>query len=186
MRIVKTAAAASLAAAGLLAGGALALAQPAGDVGASGGATYSARTWHEVNVRICPSTACLPAAGGPVFADRTVGVYCWVLGESITDYGYTNDVWLNIGRQDGGSQWSSALYFVGDEYANLPVTAECADAPKPPTTTKPIPSTTTTPGPTTTTRPSTPVPSGTYPTSSVPTTTTYPGTTAPTTTTTRA
>lgn len=176
MRIVKTAVAASLALSGLVGGAAVALAQPAAVVGASGGPSYSATTWHNVNVRICPSTACLPAAGVYIPEGTTAGVYCWVHGESVTDFGYTNDVWLNVGRQDGGTQWSSAIYFVGDDYANLPAEAQCSDAPAPPTTTtKPVPTTTTKPEPTTTTKPE---PTAT--TRPEPTTTTTPQPTATT------
>ncbi|ROP39089.1 hypothetical protein [Saccharothrix texasensis] len=167
MRIFTTAVAVAAAGAGLLAGG---VATASTEVAAGGPPQYSATAWHDVNVRHCPSTSCTQAPGSPVLAGWTVGVYCWVHGESVTDFGYTNDVWLNIGRQDGGTQWSSAIYFAGDEYANLPQDARCADAPQPPTTTpKPTttrpdptstpPSTTTrpmpttTPGQTTTTRP---------------------------------
>ncbi|MEV8436514.1 hypothetical protein AB0425_04010 [Actinosynnema sp. NPDC051121] len=186
MRIVTTAVAVAATAAGLVTGG---VAAAAPEVGASAPAQYSATTWHEVNVRHCPSTSCTLAPGSPVPAGWTVGVYCWVHGESVTDFGYTNDVWLNIGRQDGGTQWSSAIYFEGDDYANLPREAQCAGAPQPPTTTKPPVSTTpfptttkppvsTTPYPTTTVRPSVPGTTTTIPS----TTTTYPGTTTVTTT----
>ncbi|MER5261450.1 hypothetical protein ABTZ99_05115 [Actinosynnema sp. NPDC002837] len=179
MRIVNTAVAVALAGSGLLAGGAVALAQPAGEADASAGPSYRATTWHNVNVRICPSTACLPAAGGQILEGRTVGVYCWVHGQSVTDFGYTNDVWLNVGRQDGGTQWSSAIYFVGDEFANLPKEAECTDAPKPPTTT-PVPTTTTRPAPTTTGIPTT-SPRPTVTTTVRPTVTTSPQPTVTTT-----
>src|SRR5687767_4327890 len=77
MRIVNTAVAVALAGSGLLAGGAVALAQPAGEADASAGPSYRATTWHNVNVRICPSTACLPAAGGQILEGRTVGVGRW-------------------------------------------------------------------------------------------------------------
>ncbi|MFE9744041.1 hypothetical protein ACFYOT_03965 [Saccharothrix saharensis] len=172
MRIVTTAAAVAAAAAGLIAGG---VATAAAEVGASGPPQYSATAWHDVNVRHCPSTSCTTAPGSPILAGWTVGVYCWVHGESVTDFGYTNDVWLNVGRQDGGSQWASAIYFKGDALANLPKDAYCADAPQPPTTT-PRP-TTTTQAPTTTPRPTT--------TTEAPSTTPRPTTTAlpPTTTT---
>ncbi|MEU4769491.1 hypothetical protein AB0H12_40305 [Actinosynnema sp. NPDC023794] len=178
MRIVNTAVAVALAGSGLLAGGAVALAQPAGEADASAAPKYSATAWHNVNVRICPSTACLPAAGGQILEGTTVGVYCWVHGQTVTDYGYTNDVWLNVGRQDGGTQWSSAIYFAGDEFANLPKEAHCADAPKPPTTT-PVP-TTTRPAPTTTGIPTTP-PRPTVTTTVRPTVTTPPQPTVTTT-----
>ena len=173
MRIFTTAVAVAVAGAGLLAGG---VATAAAEVGASAPPQHTAKTWHDVNVRHCPSTSCTQAPGSPIPAGWEVGVYCWVHGESVTDFGYTNDVWLNVGRQDGGTQWSSAIYFVGDEYANLPKDAQCADAPKPPTTT-PRP-TTTKPGPTTTSAPTTTRPAPT--TTARPTTTTKPS--APTST----
>ncbi|GAB2999849.1 hypothetical protein [Saccharothrix stipae] len=168
MRIVTTAAAVAAAATGLLVGG-IATATASAEVGASGPPQYSATAWHDVKVRHCPSTSCTQAPGSPILAGWTVGAYCWVHGESVTDFGYTNDVWLNIGRQDGGTQWSSAIYFKGDQYANLPKDARCADAPQPPTTT-PRP-TTTKPSSTTTGAPSTTRP--------VPTTTSAPSTTRP-------
>ena len=174
MRIVTTAAAVA-AATGLLVGGvatAAATAAASAEVGASGPPQYSATAWHDVKVRHCPSTSCTQAPGSPVLAGWTVGVYCWVHGESVTDFGYTNDVWLNIGRQDGGTQWSSAIYFKGDQYANLPKDAQCADAPQPPTTT-PRP-TTTKPSPTTTSAPTTTRP---VPTTTAPPTTTRPSST---------
>lgn len=184
MRIVTTAAAVAAAATGLFAGG---VATAAAEVGASGPPQYSATTWHEVNVRHCPSTSCTQAPGSPIPAGWTVGVYCWVHGQSVTDFGYTNDVWLNIGRQDGGTQWSSAIYFVGDEFANLPKEAHCADSPQPPTTT-PRPTSTTKPGPTTTPAPTTTTRPSPTTTTAAPTTTTRPSpstTPRPTTTTTR-
>jgi hypothetical protein len=175
MRIVTTAVAVAVTAAGLVAGG-IATAAASAEVGASAAPQYSATTWHEVNVRHCPSTSCTLAPGSPVPAGWTVGAYCWVHGESVTDFGYTNDVWLNIGRQDGGTQWSSAIYFEGDDYANLPREAQCAGAPQPPTTTKP-------PTPTPTVSPTTPFPTTTtaFPTTTNPpaTTTAFPTTTRP-------
>ncbi|WP_158852404.1 hypothetical protein [Saccharothrix deserti] len=185
MRITKTAAVAAAAAAGLFAGGATATAtaSPAGEVGASGPPLYTATAWHDVNVRLCPSTACLSIGQTP--ADTTKGVYCWTYGQWVTDYGITNDVWLNVGRQDGGTQWSSAIYFVGDKYANLPVDAQCTDSPTPVPTTTPRPTTATptTPRPTTTAVPTTPRPTTTaIPTTPRPTTTAVPTTPRPTTT----
>ncbi|GAA1265522.1 hypothetical protein [Saccharothrix xinjiangensis] len=189
MRIVTTAAAAAAAVAAAVVATGVAAATPSAEVGASGPAQYSARAWHDVKVRHCPSTACTQAPGSPILAGWTVGAYCWVHGESVTDFGYTNDVWLNVGRQDGGTQWSSAIYFAGDEYAGLPRDARCADAPKPPTTTTtPRPTTTTTTttqAPTTTPRPTTTTafPTTTAPpTATVPPTTAFPTTAFPTTT----
>ncbi|MFH8880621.1 SH3 domain-containing protein [Streptomyces californicus] len=53
-------------------------------------------------------------------AGRSYQAYCWTRGETITDNGYTNDVWINFA--DG---FSSAVYFKGDRYANLPASAVC-------------------------------------------------------------
>ncbi|MFD1149458.1 hypothetical protein [Saccharothrix hoggarensis] len=155
MRIVKTAVAVAALAVGLFAGQAAATGEvvagnpPAGEVvagnppvgevvagtpstGAAAAAQapqYTAVTWHDVNIRICPSTTCVQGPGGRITARTSVGVFCWVHGQSVTDFGYTNDVWLNVGREGGGTLWSSAIYFVGDQYANLPASAECTDVP---------------------------------------------------------
>ncbi|WP_158852403.1 SH3 domain-containing protein [Saccharothrix deserti] len=129
MRIVKTAVAVAAATAGLFTGGITATAAPAGEVGASS-ALYTVTAWHDVNVRSCASTACLTV--GSIVAGQSRKVACWVHGESVTDYGITNDIWLQVGgRQEGGTQWSSAVYFAGDEYANLPADAQCPVAPEP-------------------------------------------------------
>jgi hypothetical protein len=79
--------------------------------------------WHDVNVRTCPSTACtspfwIPAGAGSI-------AYCWTHGQSITDAGITNDIWIQVDRNAGGRLFASAVYFRGDQYANLPVKADC-------------------------------------------------------------
>ncbi|MFD7655110.1 hypothetical protein ACFV4N_14140 [Actinosynnema sp. NPDC059797] len=119
MGIVKPATVVALAAAGLLVGGGA----------ASAGALYTVTAWHDVNIRTCPSTACGKA--GSLVAGQQRKVECWVRGESVTDAGITNDVWLQVDDADenGPDLWSSAVYFVGDEYAGLPSDARCADSP---------------------------------------------------------
>ena len=123
MRIVNTVAAAALAAAGVLTGSAAASAAPADGVAPS--SPYSVTTWHQVNMRSCPSSACSHLGAIPAYV--TTIAYCWYRGEPVTDAGITNDVWLLVSLQDGGQKWSSAVYFQGDEFANLPVAAECRD-----------------------------------------------------------
>ncbi|MFT7835474.1 hypothetical protein Q5530_04905 [Saccharothrix sp. BKS2] len=94
------------------------------------GALYTVTTWHEVNIRTCPSSACRKV--GSLVAGQRRKVECWVRGEPVTDAGITNDVWLQVddADEDSGDLWSSAVYFVGDEYAGLPVGARCADSPE--------------------------------------------------------
>lgn len=113
MKIVKTAVGVALVAAGLLAGGTT----------ASAGALYTVTTWHDVKIRTCAATSCSQV--GSLLAGQSRKVACWVHGESITDAGITNDVWLRVGTQDGGTQWASAVYFVGDEYAGVPADEQC-------------------------------------------------------------
>lgn len=128
MRIIKTAVAVALATAGLLAGGTTALAAPTGGVGTSS-ALYTVTAWHDVNARTCPSSSC--AKVDSLVAGQSRKIACWVHGESITDAGVTNDVWLQVRREEGATQWASAVYFVGDQYANTPADAECPDSPAP-------------------------------------------------------
>jgi uncharacterized protein YraI len=122
MRIVKTTAAVALAAASLFAGSTTALAAPTGEVSAKS-ALYTVTAWHDVNARTCPSTSC--SAVDSLVAGQSRKIACWVHGESVTDAGVTNDVWLQVRRTEGNVQWSSAIYFVGDQYANTPADAEC-------------------------------------------------------------
>lgn len=121
MRIVKPAAVVALVAAGLV----------AWSGAATAGALYTVTAWHDVNIRTCPSTAC--GTAGSLVAGQQRKVECWVRGEPITDAGVTNDVWLLVddADEDNGDLWSSAVYFVGDEYAGLPADARCADVPVP-------------------------------------------------------
>ncbi|MEU0006867.1 SH3 domain-containing protein [Streptomyces sp. NPDC006314] len=81
-------------------------------------ATYNVVPYENVNVRKLPATA--GAYLATLTAGKTYQAYCWTHGETVTDHGYTNDIW--IGFADG---YSSAVYFKGNEYANLPVSAQC-------------------------------------------------------------
>ncbi|MDU0290401.1 hypothetical protein [Saccharothrix longispora] len=123
MRIAKTITAVALAAAGVLTGSAAAAAAPAS--GWDPDAPYAVTTWHYVNQRSCPSSACAYLGTIPAWT-RTIA-YCWYQGEPVTDAGITNDVWLLVSLQDGGQWWASAVYFQGDAYANLPGHAACRD-----------------------------------------------------------
>ncbi|MEO6087442.1 MAG: SH3 domain-containing protein [Umezawaea sp.] len=126
MRIFKAAAAVALAATGLLAGSSTALAAPADQVSAKS-ALFTVTAWHDVNARTCPSTSCEKVDS--LVAGQVRKIACWVHGESVTDFGVTNDIWLQVNRTEGNVQWSSAIYFVGDQYANTPADADCTKVP---------------------------------------------------------
>src|SRR5215212_3116969 len=93
MRIFKMAAAVALAATGLLTGSSTALAAPTGEVGISS-ALYTVTAWHDVNARTCPSTSCEKVDS--LVAGQVRKIARWVHGESITDAGVTNDIWLQV------------------------------------------------------------------------------------------
>ncbi|MEV5981798.1 SH3 domain-containing protein [Streptomyces sp. NPDC052114] len=108
----KPAVAAAIAAAFVvLAPGAVATAAPAEQ-------SYTVVPYTGVNVRSLPKKDSAYLA--TLTAGRSYQAYCWTHGETITDNGYTNDIW--IGFADG---FSSAVYFKGDKYANLPASAVC-------------------------------------------------------------
>lgn len=66
----------------------------------------------------------LPTRNSAYLATLTAGssytAYCWTHGQSISDHGITNDIWISFA--DG---YSSAVYFKGNQYGNLPASAEC-------------------------------------------------------------
>ncbi|MCX5190295.1 SH3 domain-containing protein [Streptomyces sp. NBC_00268] len=80
--------------------------------------SYTVVSYENVNVRQLPTKDSAYLA--TLTAGRSYTAYCWTHGQTITDHGYTNDIW--IGFADG---FSSAVYFKGDQYANLPATAQC-------------------------------------------------------------
>ncbi|MFI6094286.1 SH3 domain-containing protein [Lentzea sp. NPDC051213] len=82
--------------------------------------------WADVNIRECPATSC--KVFGVIKAGETVDAFCWTHGERIFDYGLVNEYWLMVSRQDGGRYLSSALYFKGDQRANLPIENYCGRA----------------------------------------------------------
>lgn len=80
-------------------------------------------TWADVNVRTCEATSCpiwrtLPAG------TSTIGI-CWTRGENVYAHGIYNDIWIKVSGMDGGRYMASAIFFVGDERANLPYENDC-------------------------------------------------------------
>ncbi|MFS8098906.1 hypothetical protein LFM09_17400 [Lentzea alba] len=110
----------ALAGAALMLGSGVAVAEP---VAAS---RTPVTAWADVNIRECPATSC--KVFGVIKAGETVDAFCWTHGERIFDYGLVNEYWLMVSRQDGGRYLSSALYFKGDQRANLPLDNYCGRA----------------------------------------------------------
>ncbi|MEV5809729.1 SH3 domain-containing protein [Streptomyces sp. NPDC005047] len=71
-------------------------------------------TYEAVNQRDYPDSK--SAWQGTYPANHTVLGLCWTWGETITDNGITNDVWVATGRHSNGryTAWISAVYLKGD------------------------------------------------------------------------
>ncbi|MEV5793882.1 MULTISPECIES: SH3 domain-containing protein [unclassified Streptomyces] len=83
-------------------------------------------TYEAVNVRDLPDSHSHKEGAFP--ANYTVLGLCWQWGESITDNGYTNDVWVSTGKKGTTySFWVSAVYLKGDKYANMPWLDNCGN-----------------------------------------------------------
>jgi len=79
--------------------------------GGGGGTTVTA--WTAANVRACASTACDVVS--TVHANESYPAHCWVVGESVTDEGITNDKWIRLPLNAGGIGYVSGIYLRGDE-----------------------------------------------------------------------
>ncbi|MGW0763768.1 SH3 domain-containing protein [Streptomyces sp. NPDC002814] len=110
--------------AALVGAGALALIGPLTATAASASdarvlaAPYAVVPYENVNVRQGPASS--TATAGSVAADQPRGAYCWTRGETVSDHGVTNDVWVQL--VEG---YVSAVYLKGNEYGDLPATATC-------------------------------------------------------------
>jgi hypothetical protein len=110
--------------AALVGAGALALLGPLTATAASASdarvlaAPYAVVPYENVNVRQGPASS--TAKVGSVAADQPRGAYCWTRGETVSDHGVTNDVWVQL--VEG---YVSAVYLKGNEYGDLPATATC-------------------------------------------------------------
>ncbi|MGW0552220.1 SH3 domain-containing protein [Streptomyces altiplanensis] len=86
-------------------------------------ALYSREVWKTVNHRTGPSGGY--ELIGRLYADTSYTVSCWRIGESVTAEGTTNNVWIYARNSSGRWGYSSAIYFSGNKYANLPSSARC-------------------------------------------------------------
>jgi uncharacterized protein YraI len=85
---------------------------------AAAGLPYAVTAYENVNVRSGPSTSY--SISGHVAAGEVRGASCWKHGQTITDNGYTNDVWVRLAEG-----YVSAVYLKGDQYGGLPASATC-------------------------------------------------------------
>ncbi|KUL21234.1 SH3 domain-containing protein [Streptomyces regalis] len=81
-------------------------------------APYAVVPYETVNVRSGPARSYDKV--GSVAANQPRGAYCWARGETISDHGYTNNVWVKL--VEG---YVSAVYLKGNEYGDLPASAAC-------------------------------------------------------------
>jgi uncharacterized protein YraI len=81
-------------------------------------APYAVEPYERVNVRSGPARSYDKV--GSVAAGQPRGAYCWTRGETISDHGYTNNVWVKL--VEG---YVSAVYLKGDAYGGLPASATC-------------------------------------------------------------
>ncbi|ANJ05823.1 SH3 domain-containing protein [Streptomyces parvulus] len=81
-------------------------------------APYAVEPYETVNVRSGPARSYDKV--GSVAAGQPRGAYCWTRGETISDNGYTNNVWVKL--LEG---YVSAVYLNGDAYGDLPASATC-------------------------------------------------------------
>ncbi|EGX54864.1 hypothetical protein SZN_35797 [Streptomyces zinciresistens K42] len=81
-------------------------------------APYAVEAYEAVNIRSQPTSS--SDLVGSLPAGQPRGAYCWTRGQSISDHGYTNNVWVKL--LEG---YVSAVYLKGDEYGGLPAGATC-------------------------------------------------------------
>ncbi|MBB6437923.1 hypothetical protein [Streptomyces candidus] len=86
-------------------------------------ATYSRKVWKTVNHRV--SAHGDSTLIGKLYANTYYTVSCWRTGESVTAEGTTNNVWIYAKNSNGRWGYASAIYFSGNKYADLPLSARC-------------------------------------------------------------
>nr|WP_239135378.1 M23 family metallopeptidase [Streptomyces sp. SID12488] len=82
-----------------------------GGGGGGGGSTVTA--WTQANVRACASTSC--DVRSTVYAGESYPAECWVVGQSVTAEGVTNDKWVRLPLNAGGVGYVSGIFLKGDE-----------------------------------------------------------------------
>ncbi|MFF1506172.1 SH3 domain-containing protein [Streptomyces sp. NPDC058326] len=86
-------------------------------------ALYNRKVWKTVNHRAAPDGD--STLIGRLYAGTYYTVSCWRYGETVTAEGTTNNVWIFSKNGSGRWGYASAIYFSGNKYADLPLTARC-------------------------------------------------------------
>lgn len=87
-------------------------------------AGHTVTPWVSSNIRECQGTSC--DVVGRTTADQELPAHCWTRGQTITDYGITNDIWVAVGfGASGRRHYVSAVYLSGDERGDLPADLTC-------------------------------------------------------------
>ncbi|RII17114.1 hypothetical protein DSC45_15230 [Streptomyces sp. YIM 130001] len=105
------------------AGGAGAVVGMAGGADAKGREHHRRTVWDNVNVRDLPDTGSKKVA--TLKAGKTYTTVCWGHYQTVKSDGYTNDIWIMVWAGDTKLGWASAIYFKGDEKADLPKSNKC-------------------------------------------------------------
>ena len=79
--------------------------------------------YQRANVRRSPTTDAEILSY--VVAGECYPARCWTHGQTITDNGVTNDVWVQLQLRAGSVGYVSAVYLKGDERGDLPKSAQC-------------------------------------------------------------
>lgn len=77
--------------------------------------------YQRANVRSRPTTNAQILSY--VVAGECYPANCWTHGQTITDNGVTNDIWVQLPLRAGGVGYVSAVYLNGDEHGGLPESA---------------------------------------------------------------
>lgn len=106
-----------LSAVALIAGSGVALADP------PPGPYPAVTTWADAEVRTCEALSC-PVDHVIPAGVSTIGI-CWTRGQTVYDHGIYNNIWIMVSMNSGGRYLASAIYFKGNERANLPYENDC-------------------------------------------------------------
>lgn len=80
-------------------------------------------TWADAEVRTCEALSCPVYRVIPAGTD-SIGI-CWTRGQTVYDHGIYNNIWIMVSMNSGGRYLASAIYFKGNERANLPYENDC-------------------------------------------------------------
>jgi hypothetical protein len=85
---------------------------------------YAVTAWADAEVRTCEALSC-PVDRVILAGTSTIGI-CWTRGQTVYDHGIANNIWIMVGLNTRGDRYlASAIYFKGNERANVPYENDC-------------------------------------------------------------